>query len=115
MLNNMTIRLKLITLSAAVLIIIGGFALNNIVKTWSSYSNIQETQKLIKLSVKMSAVLHELQKERGASAGFLGSGGKKFADLLPKQQSSTDTKIKELNAYISANPSKEAMDVSQNI
>jgi len=115
MFKNTTIRAKLIFLSAIVLIIIGGFSINTIYNTWSSYSNIKQTRKLIELSVKMSAVLHELQKERGASAGFLSSKGKKFADILPKQQSLTDTKIKQLNAFISANRFKEAMDVSQHI
>ncbi|MEA1891081.1 MAG: tetratricopeptide repeat protein [Campylobacterota bacterium] len=115
MLNNMTIKSKLLFLSVVVLMIIGGFAINNIVKTYSSYTNIQETQKLIKLSVMMSAVLHEQQKERGASAGFLGSKGKKFRDILPKQQALTTTKIDELKSFISANPFKEALDVTKTI
>lgn len=38
--------------------------------------------------------MHELQKERGASAGFIGSKGKKFKSILGKQQSDTDVKLK---------------------
>ncbi|MDF2402364.1 methyl-accepting chemotaxis protein [Aeromonas sp. 5HA1] len=34
---------------------------------------------------------HELQKERGMSAGFLGSGGNKFRDALPAQRKLVDT------------------------
>jgi methyl-accepting chemotaxis protein len=63
----------------------------------------------------MSAVLHELQKERGASAGFLGSKGTKFVDILPKQHTSSDIKIKELREYISQNPSAAASKVSKDI
>ncbi|RLA81331.1 MAG: chemotaxis protein, partial [Epsilonproteobacteria bacterium] len=70
---------------------------------------------LIKLSVKMSAVLHELQKERGASAGFIGSKGKKFVDILPKQHNSSDIKIKELREYINSNPSSFSVLVTKNI
>ncbi len=115
MLQNMMIRSKLIFLSAIVLVLIAGFAINKTYSTWSKYSNIKDTQKLIKLSVMISAVLHELQKERGASAGFLGSKGTKFVDILPQQQNSTDTKIQELKTFISKNGFKEANEVSKNI
>ena len=33
------------------------------------------------MSVKISALVHETQKERGMTAGFLGSGGKNFGDM----------------------------------
>ncbi len=36
-------------------------------------------------------LVHELQKERGMSAGFLGSGGNKFRDALPAQRKLVDT------------------------
>lgn len=43
-------------------------------------------------AVKEAAQLaHELQKERGMSAGFLGSGGNKFRDALPAQRKVVDT------------------------
>lgn len=42
--------------------------------------------------VKEAAQLaHELQKERGMSAGFLGAGGNKFRDALPAQRKVVDT------------------------
>ncbi|RLA72317.1 MAG: chemotaxis protein [Epsilonproteobacteria bacterium] len=115
MLNNMTIKRKLIFLSIVVLSVIVLFSIKTSYDTWSNYKNIKETASLIKLSVKMSAVLHELQKERGASAGFLGSKGTKFVDILPKQHTSTDIKINELRAYISEHSSKYAIEVSREI
>ncbi|MCD6432871.1 MAG: nitrate- and nitrite sensing domain-containing protein [Sulfurimonas sp.] len=115
MLDNMTIKNKLIFLSAVTLIVIIVFSIKTSYDTWGSYKNIKETASLIKLSVKMSAVLHELQKERGASAGFLGSKGTKFVDILPAQHNSTDTKIKKLRAYIGANSSDYADKVNKEI
>ena len=50
--------------------------------------------KLINISEKLSLLIHETQKERGASAGFLGSHGKKFKTILPKQRIQTNEKIK---------------------
>ncbi|WP_372999048.1 nitrate- and nitrite sensing domain-containing protein [Sulfurimonas sp.] len=115
MLNNMTIRNKLIFLSIVVLSVIIVFSVKSSYDNWNSHKNIKDTASLIQLSVKMSAVLHELQKERGASAGFLGSKGTKFVDILPKQHNSSDSKIKELRTYISENPSDAASKVSKEI
>ncbi len=115
MLANMTIKNKLIFLSIVVLSVIALFSIKMSYETWHNYKNVKDTASLIKLSVKMSAVLHELQKERGASAGFLGSKGTKFVDILPKQHNSTDIKIKELRTFISANRSDAATKVSKEI
>ena len=97
--NNMTIRNKLIFLSITVLAVIIAYASKISYDSWNSYQNANEAHSIIKLSVKMSAVLHELQKERGASAGFIGSSGKKFSEILPTQQHDTDVKIKELKDF----------------
>ncbi len=105
--NNLTIRNKLILLSAIVVTVIFAFSLNIALASYNSYTNDKEANSVIELSVKVSAVLHELQKERGASAGFVGSGGKKFADLLPKQQQETDKRITQLKEFCSSCPLQE--------
>jgi methyl-accepting chemotaxis protein len=115
MLKNMSIRKKLIFMSIVVLSVIIIFSLKSSYTNWNNHTNLKDTASLIKLSVKMSAVLHELQKERGASAGFLGSKGTKFVDILPKQHNSSDVKIKELRAYISQNPSDASARVTKEI
>lgn len=56
--------------------------------------------KVAKLSVKISSLVHETQKERGASAGFLGSKGSKFGDVLAKQRKDTDAKLEDLKLYL---------------
>lgn len=63
---------------------------------------ILEAQTLNTLSQKLSLVIHETQKERGMSAGFLGSKGAKFGDKLPTQRESSAQKYKELQEYISS-------------
>ncbi|MDA3907605.1 MAG: nitrate- and nitrite sensing domain-containing protein [Sulfurimonas sp.] len=115
MLNNMTIRKKLIFLSIVVISVIMVFSVKSSYANWNNHKNIKDTASLIHLSVKMSAVLHELQKERGASAGFLGSKGTKFVDILPAQHTSSDAKIKELRAYIGEYPSDATNRVTKEI
>jgi len=61
---------------------------------------ISHVSELNILSKKLSLLIHETQKERGASAGFLGSKGTKFIQILPKQRKLTTQRNNELNAYM---------------
>jgi methyl-accepting chemotaxis protein len=51
------------------------------------------------LATKISAMVHNTQKERGASAGFVGSGGKKFIDTMPSIRKDTDKTRSEMIAF----------------
>ena len=55
-------------------------------------NNLGKVQALAELAPIISGLVHEMQKERGASAGFIGSNGKKFANILPSQQKETNAK-----------------------
>ncbi|MDP6473494.1 MAG: nitrate- and nitrite sensing domain-containing protein [Alphaproteobacteria bacterium] len=48
--------------------------------------------ELAQVAPAISAVVHELQKERGMSAGFIAGKGAKFAQGLPAQRKLTDDK-----------------------
>ena len=50
----------------------------------------------VKLAIAVSNLVHETQKERGATAGYVGSQGKKFIKRLPQQKRLTDKKLQEL-------------------
>ena len=63
---------------------------------------MQLTSKLVKLTQNISLLVHETQKERGATAGFLGSRGEKFSNKLKSQRKKTDEKIKNLDQFISS-------------
>ena len=69
-------------------------------KAYNERSTIEKAQKLNILSQKLSLLIHETQKERGASAGFLGSKGTKFTQILPKQRVLTDKRTYELDLYL---------------
>ena len=96
----MTIKYKLNIILALVVtfsLVILGITIN---KAYHEKSIIERVQSLNILSQKLSLLIHETQKERGASAGFLGSKGKKFTNILPKQRVHTDKRNSELKAYI---------------
>ncbi|MEA1955897.1 MAG: nitrate- and nitrite sensing domain-containing protein [Campylobacterota bacterium] len=98
--NSLSIKNKLLLLSAVALIVIFAYSLKIANNNYTSYINDTRTYTIVELSVKISSVLHELQKERGASAGFLGTGGKKFKDIVLFQRIETNNKIKELEDFI---------------
>ena len=56
------------------------------------------------LATYMSNLVHESQKERGYTAGFLGSEGKNFATELPRQHIAAKEQAEHLKAYIAQNP-----------
>jgi methyl-accepting chemotaxis protein len=74
---------------------------------YQEYSNLVKIEKVVLLSTKISKMIHELQKERGYTAAFVGSKGKKFKKELPQQRNNTSEKINELKNYLNSFHSKE--------
>jgi len=54
---------------------------------------MKKVETLVLLSVNLSKLVHETQKERGMTTGYLASKGKKFQDQLLKQKDSTNKKF----------------------
>ena len=97
----MTIKFKLNLILAIVItfsLVILGLTLN---KALNEQFTVERAQSLNVLSQKLSLLIHETQKERGASAGYTGSKGTKFTEILPKQRILTTKRNAELNEYIS--------------
>ncbi len=71
---------------------------------WQKYRTAQRTEQLMPLAVALSAVIHNLQIERGSSTGFSTSGGKKFGDVVVKRRDMTDSSVKVLTEDASVAP-----------
>lgn len=89
-LSKITLKWKLILLIVIPLASLTWFTMGNIQRTSALKTETFEILLLADLSVKSSTLVHELQKERGASAGFIGSAGTKFVSALPEQRKLTD-------------------------
>jgi len=92
--NKLTLVNILVVLFSLIIILLTVF------KASSERDIITQAKELNVLSVKLSLLIHETQKERGASAGYLGSKGTKFTEILPKQRALTTSRNLELNTYI---------------
>jgi len=98
--NKLSIRVKLFLIfiipTLALVYQIG----TSVIEKNRVVNEVYVLQDALELSVKMSSLVHETQKERGATAGFLSSKGTKFVDTLTNQKSSTNTKYQELTNKI---------------
>ncbi len=67
------------------------------------------------VAVAASALVHELQKERGLSAGYIGSKGEKFREQLEKQRRDTDAKRKAMQEAFAARADALPESYAQNL
>ena len=68
---------------------------------WDLVHRLELTDSSAALNVKIGNLVHEMQKERGASAGFLGSKGVKFGSIMQGQRAETDRALNELKELTS--------------
>jgi methyl-accepting chemotaxis protein len=79
-----------------------------LVSSLRTSSEMASLARLVALAPKMSALVHELQKERGNSAGFIGAKGQgDFVERLAKQRAATDGKLAEYKAALATFPLAE--------
>src|SRR3989339_1105519 len=96
MFNNMSIRLKM-----ALMVVVPVFVIF-ITLGMSSYDNYKKVQNLKSISLmvayatKASELVHNLQKERGSSAGFISSKGAKFSAELQAIRKDTDKALADV-------------------
>lgn len=81
----------------AVFLVVPIFALRNIAEKADGLSNAAAIRDWTRTSTTISLVIHELQKERGMSSGFIASSSQNFAETLGFQRLSTDQSLAILN------------------
>jgi methyl-accepting chemotaxis protein len=92
LLQNLPINIKI---ALIILLPMCGYLVSsglNIFSTYGQFSSARDVITMVEFDEQISLLVHELQNERGASSGFLGSKGQKFGDILKKQQAETDVK-----------------------
>lgn len=63
---------------------------------WDSFGRYQsavQARSIMEVAVAAGDLIHPIQIERGATAGFIQSNGQKFADILPGTRAKTDEKL----------------------
>ncbi|NRA53357.1 MAG: nitrate- and nitrite sensing domain-containing protein [Gammaproteobacteria bacterium] len=88
------------------------------ISIYQNYTQMQTMEHLgadIELSIFNSRLVHELQKERGATAVFLGSLGQQFASELKAQQLKTDDALKQRQLFITQNQPLFDQDIADSL
>ncbi len=106
MLSKMSIKQKLILIMWIPLCIVILLATKLGYDSFIYHKNLKNLDHVIVLSTKIGALIHETQKERGITAGFLGSQEKTFHENLLKQQELTNEKLKDMKIFLSTFNSK---------
>lgn len=95
-------RILLVTLLPLIATIILAVARYN--DSSNEVERLSQADVLMGYSIKVANMVHELQKERGASAGFIGSKGARFGETLRDQLQDTNHERQAFENYIQQHP-----------
>ncbi|MGK0305082.1 MAG: methyl-accepting chemotaxis protein [Gammaproteobacteria bacterium] len=91
-------HLSLLTLIPVAVLLI--FITADIFRAYHDLDQANKTIFDVRLVTITSQLVHELQKERGMSAGFIGSKGSEFVSELKYQRTLTDKEVNSLKSFM---------------
>ncbi len=108
LLNKYGIRNRILFVVCVLLIAMAGFASATLNSYWTEKLALEKVQSLATFSPFVSNVVHELQKERGASAGFITSkGASQHRQSLDVQKISSDKIIEKFKSELDVFPEED--------
>ena len=99
--SNMTIKARLGWILLPAFLGLLFFSFSSVLDKYRVLTNMNNLYQLMTVVEKVSSLTHEVQKERGLSAGFLISKGQKNGSELSTQRQLTDKRASELQAFLS--------------
>ena len=99
-LKRLSMRSKLMLMLALPLILALYFLSQAMLDSWRLSQSMARIQLLADVAVDASNLVHELQKERGLTAGFLGSKGERLQAELSQQRTVTNGKLQQYQSRV---------------
>ena len=99
-LRSLSIRATFFLIIAFASIAIIYYTINEGISAYKQSVVKKQLEVMIKISRSLALLIHQTQKERGMSAGYIGSEGKKFAKLLISQRKVTNVDIHQFLSLI---------------
>lgn len=93
-----TLRLRFLALFTGLTLVLLAYTVGTLISDLRALGTLQRIASVEALAIRSSALVHELQKERGLSAGFLASGGQRFQNEVESQRRRTDAALNALQA-----------------
>lgn len=94
--NALKMKTKLMLIVAIPLLGLLYCTISSTLEKAATAREMEKLASLVDVSVKIGTLVHELQKERGMTASFLGSKGVNYSKELPLQRNETDKKQNDL-------------------
>ncbi len=99
--NNLNVKYRIYILLLAPLLCALYFSVVVVKDKLVRLESMSSLDSLAAYVKSASAVVHELQKERGMTAGFLSSKGKQFTNDIISQRKKTDTQLRKFERVVS--------------
>ena len=87
----------MLALPIAGLLLFSGSALKS---GFDTMAQMGDVERLAELGVQIGDLVHETQKERGLTSGFLAAGGTEFGTEMRDQRALTDAEVEELTSFL---------------
>ena len=100
LLDKYTLKAKILILVVLPLLAMFILMATMLNKSYEALKFNKQLQTQIAVSTKLSLLVHEMQKERGLSAGFLASKGASFAEELKGQRGLTDKALADFTLSV---------------
>jgi methyl-accepting chemotaxis protein len=115
LIHSLTTRTRLYLMLVFPVLGLAYFAIASAIGNFQVKESSVELQLTTAGSVLTSAAIHELQKERGMSAGYLGSKGARFGSELNVQRAKTDSALNGLLKTLSVKTSPAGKQASERL
>lgn len=110
-LTNLPIRQKFAVIIIPLIVIILAFDYLQVRYHYLDYSDSVRLNKAITVGIEINHVVHEVQKERSISSGFLANEGESFGIKLSQQRDRTDSTIQKYYSEIASEELAELRDL----
>ncbi|QAR33945.1 hypothetical protein EP073_11185 [Geovibrio thiophilus] len=97
----MSIKTKVLSALLIPFIMLTFYTASGLFQDADVLTKTKSLRHFVEFSVSSSALVHELQKERGLSAGYLAGGEQSFLNRLNTQYESTDDALKKVRSALS--------------
>jgi len=94
---RVSIKIKLFLALTPLLLVLIWFTTSGMIGRMDTEQQMKTIEQITALAQNTGDVMHQLQRERGMSAGFIGSRGQSFQNEIVTQRKLTDKAIEKLN------------------
>ena len=99
-LANRSLSFKLALVCGIPVLALFAISAHDILSAYRAWQKAQAVERVLNIAPHVSNVVYHLQRERGTSAGYIGSRGTAFGDRLAAVRSATDTHLADLSTRI---------------